>query len=192
MTIKMRRLSGIVIAGSVLSIPVFGYATKQYLNESEWTIQGTRALALADKLSSQQHDRARNVILFAGEEHKLAFEEFPYLSLVKTYSVNQQTSDSAPTMTAMVTGVKTEDGILSVDEDVVHSDHTTATRTVRVTAAVHGQISARWTRPRSVSSRRRRSPWAPRRTRARTWPSMLVAPAHTSCMEARSRPSPST
>jgi alkaline phosphatase len=85
-----------------------------------------------------QRDSAKNVILFvgdgmgvstvtaarilagqlegaSGEENRLSFENMPYLALSKTYSVNQQTSDSAPTMTAMVTGVKTNEGVLSID-----------------------------------------------------------------------------
>ncbi len=147
MTTK-RRLTGLVLTGTLLSIPMLGYAGKQVFNDSEWTTQGLRAIAAAEKLPLNQRERARNVILFVGdgmgvstltaarilegqkkgqpgEENKLSFEEFPYLSLVKTYSVNQQTSDSAPTMTAMVTGVKTKDGILSIDEDVVHSDQST-------------------------------------------------------------------
>lgn len=85
--------------------------------------------------------RAKNVILFvgdgmgistvtaarilagqlqgkSGEENQLTFEQLPYLALSKTYSVNQQTPDSAPTMTAMVTGVKTNDGVLSVNQHV--------------------------------------------------------------------------
>lgn len=58
----------------------------------------------------------------SGEENSLSFELFPYLALSKTYSTNQQTSDSAPTMTAMVTGVKTADGILSLDQVVARGD----------------------------------------------------------------------
>jgi alkaline phosphatase len=81
--------------------------------------------------------RAKNVILFVGdgmgistitaarilegqlkgtggEENRLAFEDFPYSALVRTYSANQQTSDSAPTATAMVTGWRANDGALSV------------------------------------------------------------------------------
>lgn len=54
-----------------------------------------------------------------GEENRLSFEQFPYLALSKTYSWDQQTPDSAPTMTAMVTGYKARDGMLSVN-------HTTA------------------------------------------------------------------
>lgn len=42
----------------------------------------------------------------SGEENWLSFERLPYVALSKTYSVNQQTADSAPTMTAIITGVK--------------------------------------------------------------------------------------
>lgn len=54
-----------------------------------------------------------------GEENQLFFEQLPYLALSKTYSWDQQTPDSAPTMTAMVTGYKAREGMLAVD-------HTTA------------------------------------------------------------------
>jgi alkaline phosphatase len=57
-----------------------------------------------------------------GEENSLSFEKFPYLALSKTYSVDQQTPDSAPTMTAMVTGVKTIGDSLSVNQFVAHSE----------------------------------------------------------------------
>jgi len=50
-----------------------------------------------------------------GEENKLFFETFKNVALSKTYSWDQQTSDSAPTMTAMVTGYKGREGQLSVD-----------------------------------------------------------------------------
>jgi alkaline phosphatase len=52
---------------------------------------------------------------FGGEENSLSFERFPYLAHAKTYQVNQQVPDSAPTMTAIVTGSKANDGMLSVD-----------------------------------------------------------------------------
>jgi alkaline phosphatase len=61
----------------------------------------------------------------SGEENLLSFERLPYVALSKTYSVNQQTSDSAPTMTAIITGVKTSDGFISVDQNVVRGDHAT-------------------------------------------------------------------
>jgi alkaline phosphatase len=51
----------------------------------------------------------------------LSFEKLPYLALSKTYSVDQQTPDSAPTMTAMVTGVKTIGDSLSVNQNAPHS-----------------------------------------------------------------------
>jgi len=79
--------------------------------------------------------RAKNVILFVGdgmslptiaaarifagqqqgkpgEEHRLSFENFPYTGLSKTYNTDAQTPDSAGTMTAMMSGVKTRMGII--------------------------------------------------------------------------------
>lgn len=53
-----------------------------------------------------------------GERNQLAFEKLPHLALSKTYSANQQTSDSAPTMTAMIAGVKTNDGVLGFGPEI--------------------------------------------------------------------------
>ena len=50
-----------------------------------------------------------------GEEHQLSFEKFPFTGLSKTYNTNQQTPDSAGTMTAMITGSKTKSGVVSVN-----------------------------------------------------------------------------
>ena len=112
-----------------------------------WVEQGERAIQHAKDLKPKDA-RAKNVILFVGdgmgistitaarilegqmikgsawggEENALSFETLPYLALSKTYSVNQQTPDSAPTMTAMVTGVKTNDGVLSVNENIVRRE----------------------------------------------------------------------
>ena len=52
----------------------------------------------------------------AGEENSLVFETFPNLALAKTYNTNQQTPDSAGTMTAMTTGVKSFAGAIAVDQ----------------------------------------------------------------------------
>lgn len=95
--------------------------------------------------------RAKNVILFVGdgmgistitaarildgqmkgktgEENDLSFEKFPYLAHSKTYQANQQTPDSAPTMTAIVTGSKTNDGMLSVGPAVMGPDPVAAAK----------------------------------------------------------------
>ena len=53
-----------------------------------------------------------------GEENLLAFERFPYTALSKTYTTDSQTPESAGTMTAIVTGVKTRSACSSVDETV--------------------------------------------------------------------------
>lgn len=57
-----------------------------------------------------------------GEENSLSFGHFPFVGLSKTYNVDAQTPDSAGTMTAMISGVKTDAGVLGVDEDVIRGD----------------------------------------------------------------------
>ncbi|ENM5739964.1 alkaline phosphatase [Vibrio mimicus] len=107
--------------------------------QSSWFTSGAEAVA-AKVAEVRNTGTAKNIIFFvgdgmgistltaariyqgqqqgnSGEENRLSFETFPYSALSKTYSVNQQTPDSAPTMTAMITGVKTEDGMLSVSSE---------------------------------------------------------------------------
>jgi alkaline phosphatase len=107
----------------------------------DWFDAGQEYIETAKKLFPIRH-RAKNVILFVGdgmgvstvtagrilegqqmgkpgEEHSLFFEKLPYVALSKVYSWDQQTPDSAPTMTAMVTGYKARESMLAVD-------HTTA------------------------------------------------------------------
>lgn len=52
----------------------------------------------------------------------LEFEQFPNVALLKTYAVNQQVAESAATMSAIMTGVKTVDSVVSVDQGVVRGD----------------------------------------------------------------------
>jgi alkaline phosphatase len=109
------------------------------------TFEGGRASVAAVRAQTPASGRAKNVILFVGdgmgistvtaariyqgqlrgetgEENRLAFEKFPHVALVKTYNTNQQTPDSAGTMTAIVTGSKTRAGVLSVDRKVARGD----------------------------------------------------------------------
>ena len=58
----------------------------------------------------------------SGEDNSLAFERLPFVALSKTYSANQQTPDSAPTMSAMMTGNKTSDGLISIAATVAHGE----------------------------------------------------------------------
>jgi alkaline phosphatase len=57
-----------------------------------------------------------------GEENNLSFDDFPFSGLAKTYAVDSQVADSANTMTAIISGVKTDIGILGLDETVTRSD----------------------------------------------------------------------
>jgi len=109
-----------------------------------WIEDGQNTLAKRKAIKPNKR-RAKNVILFVadgmdpttvtaariydgqtrgeeGEENFLSFEKFPHIAMAKTYNTNAQTPDSAGTMTAMVTGVKTKSGVLSLT-DAVETDN---------------------------------------------------------------------
>ena len=110
-----------------------------------WYDEGQATVARNLALRASSNGRARNVILFVGdgmgistvtaarildgqlrgetgEENALSFENFPNVALSKTYNTNQQIADSAGTMTAMSTGIKTKAGVISVNQNVIRGD----------------------------------------------------------------------
>src|SRR3546814_14853050 len=52
----------------------------------------------------------------------------PYTALVKTYSHDGQVSDSAPTATAILAGVKTRNGVIGVGPEAAENDCATGRR----------------------------------------------------------------
>lgn len=62
----------------------------------------------------------------SGEENQLSFDRFPDVALIKVYNTDQQTPDSAGTMTAIVTGEKTRAGVLSIDALIERGDFSRA------------------------------------------------------------------
>lgn len=111
-----------------------------YQRKSDWYRDAAGRVA-----RSQASGKAKNIVLFlgdgmgistitaarilagqregnSGEENRLSFEEFPVTGLVKTYNVDSQTPDSAGTMSAIMTGVKTKIGVFGVDERVIQED----------------------------------------------------------------------
>ena len=69
----------------------------------------------------------------SGEENMLSWESFPYTGLSKTYNTDSQTPDSAGTMSAMATGVKTRAGVLSIGQDAARDDCAGALRSPLLT-----------------------------------------------------------
>lgn len=59
-------------------------------------------------------------IFRAGEAGKLTMETLPRTARVKTFSNNAQTTDSAPSMSAYMTGVKMNNDVLSMSTDTLH------------------------------------------------------------------------
>ena len=52
----------------------------------------------------------------------LVMDKFPYTALSRTYSSDSITADSAPTMTALMTGFNTNAGVLGLDETTEFDD----------------------------------------------------------------------
>jgi alkaline phosphatase len=108
------------------------------------------AVGAVISVGAQRHDgggdgggrdrgRARNVIFFIGDgmgvstvtatrvfsvgvDGKLVLDQFPYTALSRTYSADSITPDSAPTMSAMMTGVNTNQSVIGLDASTEPSD----------------------------------------------------------------------
>ncbi|HTF89764.1 MAG TPA: alkaline phosphatase [Planctomycetota bacterium] len=97
--------------------------------------------SVAAPASAQQPDagHAKNVILFIGDgmgvstitatrvysvgvDGKLAVDTFPYVALSRTYSADAITADSAPTMSSMVSGVNTSNGVMGFGPSCENKD----------------------------------------------------------------------
>lgn len=76
-----------------------------------------------------------------GEENQLSFGRFAFSGLAKTYNVDAQTPDSAGTMTAIVTGVKTDAGVIGVAEGVKYGDCNSVAGNELVTALELAEIA---------------------------------------------------
>ena len=130
---------GLTFSLEAFSRPGIDYNTVP-TSSTEWFKIGKQSV-LVNKSTVPELRRAKNVILFVGdgmgvstvtaarilegqlqsrdgEFNRLSFEKFKHLALSVTASANQQTSDSAPTATAMVAGIKTNDGAISVDQSI--------------------------------------------------------------------------
>jgi alkaline phosphatase len=136
-----------------------------------WYEQGQSVLAQA-ALNAQSlvntRGKAKNIILFVGdgmgistvtatrilvgqqlgklgEEHQLSFDKFPFSGFVKTYNVDAQTPDSAGTMTAMMSGVKTDAGVIGVNEAISRGDCASVSGNELVTALELAEIAGKST-----------------------------------------------
>lgn len=112
--------------------------------QNDWYVSGEARIE--ELLAVQPNtNTARNVILFTadgmgpstgyairiyagqqaggyGDDHVLPYEAFPNVALVRTYTTNGQTPDSAPTAAAMNSGVKQRNDVINVPEAVVVDD----------------------------------------------------------------------
>ena len=127
----------LLTAGGALAQDV-PQASNKWFSDARSTLQ--------DMLARQPNtNRAKNVILFVadgngvasnyatriftgqqegglGDDYVQPQEAFPYLALVKTYTTNGQTPDSAPTAAAFNSGVKAKNDVINVTDAVAVGD----------------------------------------------------------------------
>lgn len=141
----MIRAAKIMLAGvSTLALTLPSFAQEIAQAESTWYTDGQATLE-AMIANQPNTGKAKNVILFVadgqgvgtnyavrlfagqlegklGEEHVLPYEEYPYTALIKTYNINAQTPDSAPTAGAMNSGIKQVFNTINLDENGRHDN----------------------------------------------------------------------
>lgn len=154
-----------IAAASAIAMAVSSGLNAQVLpehqTENQWYTDAQSKLI--ENLTTNNSFKAKNVILFVGdgmgvstltasrimqgqlagnpgEEGYLSFESFPHTALVKTYNVDAQTPDSAGTMTAMMSGLKTDVGVIGVDEDIERGECSTQSGNEVITALELAEI----------------------------------------------------
>jgi alkaline phosphatase len=114
-------------------------AAAPVLRQAGDSYYSSAARAVAERQTERGARPAKNVILFIGdgmgvstitaariwagqskgqdgESYRLAMDTLPYSAFAKTYTHDSQVADSAPTATAMTTGVKSYNGTLGVTQ----------------------------------------------------------------------------
>ena len=157
----------------VCNAPATSLTTEQLANltGNAWYSDAQTKLSATQQANNEavtESGKAKNVILFVGdgmgistvtaarilagqleggmgEDYQLSFETMPYSGFVKTYNVDAQTPDSAGTMTAMVSGVKTDVGVIGVDEDIERGVCSTVAGNELVTSLELAEIAGKAT-----------------------------------------------
>lgn len=128
---QVRRQAGAAIAAVVLTGTLGVHA------QQKPTIAVSMATTVAQTNPSRR--RAKNVIFFVGDgmgvstvtatrvfsvgvAGQLVIDQFPYTALSRTYSEDSITPDSAPTMSAMMTGVNTNQSVIGFAEGTEPND----------------------------------------------------------------------
>ncbi len=134
----MKSISKFILLAAVSSLALASCEKAQ--NTAGANESSANEVSAKDVTTVKSGAKAKNVILFigdgmgistitaarifdgqskgmSGEDNMLSFEEFPNLSLVKTYNLDAQVADSAGTASAMNTGLKTQIGKINVRPD---------------------------------------------------------------------------
>lgn len=160
----MSRLSRTCVLASVAAVLGLAGAVRAAESPEAWYADAARQVAERRQVTGAAP--AKNLVLFvgdgmslatvaaarilagqlrgeSGERNRLHFERFPYTALASTFNTDRQTPDSAGTMTAMATGVRSFAGAIRVDQRARRGDCASMAGSERVSLidlAVHAGL----------------------------------------------------
>ena len=149
--IVLSSLAAATLNSQAFAGPALPQAQDPYFTDAQDRLQESLRL----KPNTKQ---AKNIILFVGDgmgvttltvsriyqgqkarrdgvSNKLVLETLPYAAFSRTYSHDAQVTDSAPSASAMTTGVKSRNGTIGVNARVVEDDCTAGLRNQVTTIA---------------------------------------------------------
>ena len=115
---------GLIAVGSAATGARGGFGNDRNDRDDDWRSGGRKArnviFFIGDGMGVSTVTAGR--VFSVGVNGQLVLDQFPRTALSRTYSADSITPDSAPTMTAMMTGVNTNQSVIGYDESTEAND----------------------------------------------------------------------
>ncbi len=141
-------LKSILLAGTAFAVMTASLQAADLPQKSDPYFQSGQAQLAARLAQKPNVNKAKNIILMIGDgmgvstvtaarifegqsrgvdgvSNNLTMDAFPYVALSRTYSHDSQVTDSAPSASAMTTGVKSKNEMLGLSSNAVYNDCST-------------------------------------------------------------------
>ena len=125
-TARTLRLAAALVCAAAGTLAVPAYAAGEAKNVIFFLGDGMGPVTVtaARIYKGEKQLAARPGSLVSPERANLVMQSLPYAARVKTFSLDGQTTDSAPSMAAYMTGVKMRNEVISMSSDTVAVDST--------------------------------------------------------------------
>ena len=110
---QILRIDTFSVFALFLALPMLGYGKNVILFVGDGMGLTTTSAARIHEAQNKDRD---------WQENTLSFEELPHVALIRPHTIDAQIPDSAGTMSAIMTGVKTRSGVISVGPKYARGD----------------------------------------------------------------------